>query len=51
MPDGDLDLMESLLGDPAVKTHLDHPKSQSSASALTAMADRFHRRGYYTYAS
>jgi RimJ/RimL family protein N-acetyltransferase len=29
MSDGDLDLMESLLGDPAVMTHYDHPKSRS----------------------
>lgn len=29
MPDGDLDLMESLLGDPAVMVHYDHPMSRS----------------------
>ncbi len=29
MSDDDLDLMESLLGDPVVMTHYDHPKSRS----------------------
>lgn len=33
MSDGDLDLMESLLGDPAVMAYYDHPKSREECRA------------------
>jgi RimJ/RimL family protein N-acetyltransferase len=33
MSDGDLELMESLLGDPIVMTHYDHPKSRSECQS------------------
>ena len=42
MSDGDLDLMHSLLGDPTVMTHYDHPKSPDECRAWI----NWNRRNY-----
>src|SRR5690349_11738267 len=44
MSDRDLHLMESLLGDPAVMTHYDHPKSRDECRAWIDWNKRNYRR-------